>query len=629
LRQIIGSDPDDDRFPSTAPAKTTISDIEVVQAEGGFSAVVTFFSEFQVQASIEECISDACMAVLDGAPEDKVAEKFLSHKDQKFRLSYLLGAWRRGGAAKSDNDDDEDEDEDEPAGNADVQPENDTISEADRLGNFALVESFMGRLRAVTGKVADDLSKELGEVVARLSGEDKDAALELFDERLYLDQGFSDLVHDVLEEVRGKFEFVTAGELTRGRSGWPQAWTYSTDSREEFIREIRWFSSNHWPQFGRLLTPLVEGIRVGGPLYPTFTEKVPKLVLIDGQGLGHTPDSSTSVTTHITRKFGDVDVILLVDNAQQPMQAAPLAVLRYVASSGYHEKLAVAFSHFDQIKGDSLKSTADRRTHVMASVVNALSSLKDDLGGPVINAFERSIDGRCFMLRDVNQAFDKLPPKAAVYMKRELDLMLGFFAAAIDPPPPPEACPIYDPTGLGFAVREAVGKFIGPWLARLGLGSYDRVHRENWTRIKALNKRIAGELNVEYDTLRPVADLVARLSEAISRFLDNPIDWTREPGGEEEQQLAISRIRQAVATSLHDMARQRLVEQPLDVWRNAFDQRGSGSTFRRNQSIRAIYEAAAPLPDTVMTQATVVFLAEVRGIVETAIKANGGDVRLA
>lgn len=625
LRQIIGSDPDEDRFPSTAPAKTTISDIEVVQADGEFLAAVTFFSEFQVQASIEECVSDACMAVLDGASDEKVADRLLSHKDQKFRLSYLLGAWRRADAAEDDEDDWTFSEGDEGP----VLAEDDGIPEAERQRNLAQVESFLDRLRNLTIKAAGELSKELGEEVGKLSGDDKDAALELFEERLYVDPGFSELVHDILEEVRGKFDFLTAGDLSLGRSGWPQSWTYRTESRGDFIREIRWFSSNYWPQFGRLLTPLVNGIRIRGPLYLTFAQEAPKLVLIDGQGLGHTPDSSTSVTTHITRRFGDVDVILLVDNAQQPMQAAPLAVLRYVASSGHHGKLAIAFSHFDQIKGASLKTPADRRHHVMASVVNALSSLRDDLGAPVINAIERSIDGRCFMLGGVDRAIDKLPAKAAEYMKGELGLMLGFFAKAIVPPPPPEACPIYDPTGLGFAVREAVGKFMGPWLARLGLGSYDRVHREHWTRIKALNRRIAGDLNVEYDTLRPVADLVARSSEAISRFLDNPIAWTREPGDEEEQQEAIARIRQAVAKSLHDMARHRLIDKPLDEWRKANAERGPGSTVRRNHSIRSIYEAEVPMPDTVMPTATVEFLAEVRGIVEAAIKENGGQLRLA
>src|SRR5205807_10336531 len=89
LRQLIGSDPDIDRFPSTAPAKTTIADIEVIQAPGAFEAVVTFFSEFQAQANIEECVMDAALAILENAPMDKVAERFLNHRDQKFRLSYL------------------------------------------------------------------------------------------------------------------------------------------------------------------------------------------------------------------------------------------------------------------------------------------------------------------------------------------------------------------------------------------------------------------------------------------------------------------------------------------------------------------------------------------------------------
>src|ERR1035437_6549813 len=63
LRQLIGSDPDEDRFPSTARAKTTIAYIEVIQDEGDFEAAVTFFTEFQTQASIEECVVDAALAV--------------------------------------------------------------------------------------------------------------------------------------------------------------------------------------------------------------------------------------------------------------------------------------------------------------------------------------------------------------------------------------------------------------------------------------------------------------------------------------------------------------------------------------------------------------------------------------
>jgi hypothetical protein len=183
------------------------------------------------------------------------------------------------------------------------------------------------------------------------------------------------------------------------------------------------------------------------------------------------------------------------------------------------------------------------------------------------------------------------------------------------PPPPPEACPVYDPTGISFAVQEAVNKFQAPWLARLGLGTYEGVRNEHWTRVRALDRRIAGELDVEYDTLRPVADLVARLTEAISRFLDKPFSWKHTPADEQEEQTATSRIRRAVSMSLHDLSLKRLVEAQLADWRTAYDYQGRGSADRRARAVRQIYEDAAPLPDAVMTGPSAAFLFEIRRIV--------------
>ena len=42
---MIGSDPDEDRFPSTSTSRTTIADTEVILAEGPYRAVVTFIKE--------------------------------------------------------------------------------------------------------------------------------------------------------------------------------------------------------------------------------------------------------------------------------------------------------------------------------------------------------------------------------------------------------------------------------------------------------------------------------------------------------------------------------------------------------------------------------------------------------
>lgn len=226
--------------------------------------------------------------------------------------------------------------------------------------------------------------------------------MEIFQSELLEDEAFRDLVLDIMDDIQLRFDRLEVGTLTkRGKAArWPELWTYETDDRDDFLRQVRWFSSNYAPAFGRLLTPLVDGIRVQGPLYPVFSDRRTKVVYLDGQGLGHTPDSSSSVTTHVTQRFADVDTILLVDNAEQPIQAAAQAVLRAVAASGNYGKLAIAFTHFDQVKGLNLPGFAAKRAHVLASVYNYLARLRDVLNGPIVTAMERTIDTQCFMLGD-------------------------------------------------------------------------------------------------------------------------------------------------------------------------------------------------------------------------------------
>ncbi|UPT92444.1 hypothetical protein HAP41_0000049255 (plasmid) [Bradyrhizobium barranii subsp. apii] len=617
LRHVIGSDPDEDRFPSTSTAKTTVSDIEVVLADEPFSAVVTFFSEFWVQANLEDCIADACSAAWAKASPAKVADRFLNHRDQRFRLTYTLGSWEDEGAQISDDDWAFEENA------SPIAPGDDDIDEEERRTNASLLRAYVERIFAISGRATLTLSKELDEDVSKLAGPDLEAAQELFEERIQEDDDFDELVHDVMDSLRSKFDLLSKGALDLHPSGWPAKWTFECRERREFIEQIRWFSSNYAPQFGRLLTPLVDGIRILGPLFPTFTSTQPKLVLLDGQGLGHTPDSSASVTTHITRRFAEVDVILLVDNAQQPMQAASLSVIRAAATGGHQQKLAIAFTHFDQVKGVNLPGFAEKRAHVMASVTNGLANLKDVLGNSIIRTLERSVDRQCFMLGALDQPSGKLPKG----VKGELERMLETFRQAIEPPPAPAASPVYHPDGLVLALQSAARGFRRPWSARLGLQPHENAYKEHWGRIKALNKRIATEIGTEYDSLKPVADLLARLSEEISRFLDNPASWHPRTPDEAEAEAALSSIRQQVYTDLHRIVERRLVQEHLDEWRAAYDLRGKNSTFGRAQEINAIFETGAPIASTVINSVAAEFILEMRRLVYQAIVANGGTLQ--
>lgn len=59
-------------------------------------------------------------------------------------------------------------------------------------------------------------------------------------------------------------------------------------------------------------------MRIKGPFKPNFTPDAPKMVYIDGLGLGHNVTAS-SIPTSITSKFNDVDAILLVDSGKNPL----------------------------------------------------------------------------------------------------------------------------------------------------------------------------------------------------------------------------------------------------------------------------------------------------------------------
>ena len=70
---------------------------------------------------------------------------------------------------------------------------------------------------------------------------------------------------------------------------------------------------------------------------------------------------------------------------------------RVIAASGNYDKLAVAFTHFDLVKGHNLPTPEAKRDHVLASVRNGLVALRGSLGTLAASALERSLIPRCFM----------------------------------------------------------------------------------------------------------------------------------------------------------------------------------------------------------------------------------------
>ena len=131
----------------------------------------------------------------------------------------------------------------------------------------------------------------------------------------------------------------------------------------------------------------------------------------------------------------------------------------------------------------------------------------------------------------------------------------------------------------------------------------------------------------EYDNLRPAADLVTQLQEQISRWLDEPIDWTRKPKNLEEREASLDRIRRFVSQELHRLVQGRLADKPRSEWREAYRFQSKGSALQRAEKVKGIYQTSAPQISSAMMKPAREFLDEVKTIVAAAVEASGGQIR--
>lgn len=625
LRHLIGSHPKRDRFPSTSASRTTISDIEVITSEDPtYRAIVTFFSEWPVHTNVYECVADASAALWEEISDEKLAERLLTHRDLRFRLGYIIGSWKQtAGSAQTANDDwayDEGASEAEEVDDADgLLP-----TDADLARMHDTLKQFLERLRSLAEEAKQRLRSDLAVDMETLVGPDREAAQDLFEDIVQTLPDFDELVNDIVDEIRARFVALDAEAVSTHPNGWPKSWAYETTDRDDFIRAVRRFSSNYAPAFGTLLTPIVDGIRIQGQFFPAFAERHTRLVLIDGEGIGHVEDAAAGLSARIAKRFPDVDVILLVDSAKAPMLEGPASVLRAVAASGYQKKLAIAFTHFDLVRGQANLPTFEaQRAHVLSSVYQKLASLRDIVGQPAVRAVERELDQRCFMLGFLDRQITSQNRGPVDGLMKLIDL----FETVIEPVARPDITPIYDTAGLVLAIQAATSDFHARWDTILGFSRSGNIRTAHWAEVKALNRRVALDIeNCEYRDLKPVADFVARLSESITVFLDKPLRWRPRVPTETEADEALARVQQQVFGRLHGFVEGKLLRVPRRDWVRAFEFRGTGSTFDRKRMIQTIYDASAPIPGPALDPHSEEFLREVRLLTHEAIREGGGEL---
>lgn len=613
IRQLMGTHPKKERYPSTSVNRTTTFPTEIVLMDGFYKAVATLMTERETEFEIQETVAAALIEAVSGKEKEALLT-FLEKSDMRFRLKYILG-------------DIEQQIETDPY--ADDVQEDDLLNDVDSLPqekqkHRQFVLDCLKRIMEIARQHREKKEEELqtGAMTA-MSEEDKTALLDLIQEEAIDSDEFRSLVSDILDVIRTKFNYIENdakyGSFEKSTTGWPKAWSFeapnTVDGRAIFLKAVRLFSGIATQSWGYLLTPLVTKMRITGAFKPTWSKNnAARLVLIDTEGLGHKANANANaLPEQMLRLFNSVDVILLVDSAQNSMtHFAAGKALETIAHTGHTKKLSVVFTHMDAVKGDGFASLQAKSDHVFAGLKNVIENqIADNISKEASRHILEHLKKSVFFVGKI----DLLEPKPAI---PELQRLQEYLAKAQPPHFKPVAFPEYNFDRLGFAIQDAAKAFHQQWQGYLKLVSHPDFKPVSWQSLKSLSRRYAENLSYNPSYLNPVADFTSKLSASLSRFLETPIKWSGDPT-EEQKRDVIDSVKKSVNKKLSKLSRRRIIEDLQVDWKGAWELRGAGSTYQRHLLMNNIYIKAVPIPDARGDEITDKFLAEIKEFVVKAI----------
>lgn len=622
LRRLIGCDGADDRFPAVSTNRTTTCEIEIITGRSDFSAVVSFLSRNQTQQEVIEALSNAVLKAVDTDDDDLVMKDLLDDPDQRFRLKYVIGGWisaktTTGGSLSFG-----------------IRPKL-RSGEADQA-NSAFLKEVLASIRSIAISARSEVESILGELNS-LKGEDRSFALDEMQVAGEESEPFQDLVVSIMDEIEERFSGLKAGKLHKTSTGWPEAWTHSciASGRADFLDSLRWFSSNSKNEWGRLLTPLVTGIRACGPFAPAWVPdgEIYDHVFIDTQGLDH-EKPTTELSSETTLVFGLVQNILFVESGKDSLKSqSARKVMEAIAGAGYTASLTVVLTHMDLVVGDDIPTDEDRKSKAFSGLRSLVENeVSRNVSREAARQLAVHLGKSTFYLAflDPNkypEGWDEADTAAfSEFLGGDLWSLTAHLAARANPDRLKPSVPEYSFESLALAVREASVAFQEVWEARLGYKRIEGIAPASWQGIKAMSRRYA-EGWFDGFWLRPIDTLISQTRNVLTRFLESPLNWnpaTKQISAEEKAAI-IDRLKQIVNDQLTEVSRSRLWKTPQIRWQGAFEPTGSGSTFVRRQRVHELFVHQVPIPQSISDREAQAWVEQVKQLLIKALEVLQGE----
>src|SRR4029078_13442310 len=126
--------------------------------------------------------------------------------DLRFRLGYIIGSWKQSSFAQAADNAWDYGAPDDGATAPDPEADDALPAQAEIGAMQSFLNTCLVRFRTVAGEAKHQLLTTLEVDLQTLSGPEKEAAQDLFEDFVQSLPDFDDLVNDIMDEVRQRFE---------------------------------------------------------------------------------------------------------------------------------------------------------------------------------------------------------------------------------------------------------------------------------------------------------------------------------------------------------------------------------------------------------------------------------------
>lgn len=369
IRHLIGTN--NLNFPLKSTSKATTSNLEIIIKNSNlFKVVVSFLPLHYVTLLIKDRILEAILIFTLTDDENKCYNALKQNSQQTFKLFYIIG---------------------------------------ENVQNNTLVKDLLQKIRLLSIKIKQE--EYFTEILKENPEIKKEEFPEYIFEKIRNEDSFLVITDIILNNIQRKFSQITSGYFFKDEHNWPVYWEIwvNKEKKENLIKYIRFFTSNHNNYFGKLLTPLVSGMRISGPFYHNDFFPANKSVIIhDGQGFGHEATLDRALSKTNLDLMDSVDKIILIDNGTQPVIGLTLIALEQIFSRGLSKKLAIVFTHFDLIEGDDLPTNKHKEEHLKDAIKNGLDKIYHTNKSKSVLEFKDNLDLTVFFIGDLNLHTEKI-----------------------------------------------------------------------------------------------------------------------------------------------------------------------------------------------------------------------------